>query len=204
MTEYEASCGLCERGSSAYLCDRCSRDTGERLVELPAMFEQMILPKRTGDASGARVRERTGLDRYLDAIDVRTGFDVLITWHGALCADAGRQPPGVPDDPGRRVRAAAEALRGSLSWIASSWPAAGDCAREIADLHRGAATVVGPSLRDVRMGLCPAVHDGVLCGAELRLPQGRQVVRCEWCGATYPPGVWAALKREQGALRQTS
>jgi hypothetical protein len=168
------------------------------------MFEQMLLPKRAGDASGARVRERTGLDRYLDAIVMRTGFDVLIAWHAALCADKGAPPPGLPDDPGQRIRAAAEALRGSLPWIAAEWPAAGDCARAIADLHRGAETIVGPSLRPIPMGLCPAVHDGVLCGAPLRLPARQQVIRCEWCHATYPPAVWAALKTAQKELGEVS
>ncbi len=198
-------CLLCEREMrDGQLCPRCARDLGGCLLELPDMFEQMLLPKRAGDASGARVRERTGLDRYLDAIEARTGFDILIAWHGALCADMGGPPPGLPDDPGRRIRAATGALRSNLPWIAKSWPAAGDCAREIQDLHRGAATVVGPSVRDVPMGLCPALHDGVLCGAELRLPHGQQVVRCQWCGATYPPGVWAALRLAQSGMREAS
>jgi hypothetical protein len=82
------------------------------------------------------------------------------------------------------------------------------CGRCAADLGErleqlpGLYAALGGMLADLpaRMGRCPQEVHGAACGAELLLPQGQQVLRCPWCSATYPPGVWAALKVAQRVL----
>jgi len=196
------NCELCERpAADAYLCDGCTQDTAERLEGLPSLFEQladMLIPQGSPDGGrrGSRLIESPSPD--LDVIDHRAAFAVLPSWHRALFDAPGWPQPstGLADLDGRML-AACMALRASVEWVAASWPAAGDFAREVRDLHDDARSVVGAADLDARMGLCPAVVGGVVCGALLRLPYGQQVVRCDWCSATYPPGVWAALRREQ-------
>jgi hypothetical protein len=52
-----------------------------------------------------------------------------------------------------------------------------------------------PREQGTRIGRCPAQHtDGTLCGAVLRLAHGETVVRCTWCGSSYPPAAWVGLK----------
>lgn len=195
------TCELCERDlrdTAAHLCEGCAADTGERLAALPVLFRrlgEMLVPGRSGDGRGSRPTEAPA-PADLDVIEVRAGFDILVRWQCHLAEARGLPRPQRSDDPGRRIAAAAAALRAELPWIAAN-PAAGQFAAEMQGLHDDTRTVVGQPDLDVRMGRCPTVHRGVACGAELRLPAGQQVLRCAWCGATYPPGVWAALRLAQ-------
>lgn len=193
------NCELCERPTSVdvYLCDGCTQDTAERLQQLPGMFDQlgaMLLPGRTGDGRGTRPTEAPA-PADLDMIIARGEFAALVLWHCRLAEARGHQLV-LAADPGARVAAAAMALAADLPWIVQN-AAAGEFAGAVRDLHAGARSIVGAADLAVRMGLCPTVRDGARCGAVLRLPDRQQVVRCDWCGATYPPGVWAALRREQ-------
>jgi LSD1 subclass zinc finger protein len=196
-----AECELCGRRApaEAYLCASCALDTAERLERLPEMAEELaalLIPGRqAGDGRSSRPVHAPTPD--LDRVTTRYGFGILPSWHAALF-DA----PGWPTPPGRidgfdaRITAACMALRASIEWIAR-WPVGGDLAREVKELFVDTLTLTRGRDLPARMGPCPAVHDGVLCGAPLRLPDGEQVVRCEWCQATYPPGVWVALRRAQ-------
>jgi LSD1 subclass zinc finger protein len=203
------NCGLCERPSPAaanwpYLCRECALDTRERLEALPGIFDQLAEMLGPGGRATDGTR-RGGPMLYsptpdLDVIERRFGFAVLPPWHNALCDAMGRPAPVVTGELGVRMRAACTGLLQHMDWIAAEWIAAGDFAHEVKTLHGGAITVVGEPDLVTRMGPCPAMRDGVPCGAPLRLPDGQQVIRCGWCKATYPPGVWLALKREQAAV----
>jgi hypothetical protein len=206
------SCEMCDRPTGDYLCTRCAADLGERLGQLPALYAAlgtMLAPGRSADSGGrSAAAVEAPLPLRPDVADVRGGFGILPMWARALADDrrlpeltSTRKGIVAPDDLGHRVTAACTALVAAGGWIASSWPAAGDFAREVRDLYDGARSVVGAADLPARMGRCPRQVHGELCGAELLLPQGQQVVRCAWCGSTYPPGVWAALRVAQRALK---
>lgn len=203
------SCELCERpAGDAYLCPSCVQDTVDRLLRLPALYAGLGImltpPAGTGGGRGATLVV-SPLPLVPEVADARALFGVLPTWARAL-ADDRQVPPAVPAGPdlGHQLTAACTALAAARAWIASSWPAAGDLASEVRDLHDDARTILGTPDLDARMGPCPTVIDGAPCGADLLLPHGEQVVRCRWCGATYPPATWAALKREQTAVLAAS
>lgn len=200
------SCEMCDRPAGiAYLCGRCADDLRERLGQLPALHAAlggMLAPERSATGGG---RTATAVEAPLplrpDVVDARAEFVVLEVWARALADDRQKPAPRpAADDLGARVTAACAALGAAVGWIAAEWPAAGDCAREVRDLYDGARSVVGAADLPARMGRCPWEVHGAACGAELLLPQGQQVVRCPWCGATYPPGTWAALRVAQKVL----
>jgi hypothetical protein len=199
-------CLLCDRpAGTAYLCGRCAADLGERLEQLPALYAAlggMLAPTRSADGGGRSASAvEAPLPLRIDVADARGDFAVLETWARALAADQGTQAARpVADDFGARVTAACTALRAAVPWIAASWPAAADLAHETRDLYDGARSVVGADDLPARMGPCPQLVHGQVCGAELLLPAGVQVLTCRWCGSTYPPGVWAALRVAQRAL----
>ena len=199
------SCELCERpAGDAYLCPSCEQDTADRLHRLPVLYAQlgaMLAPASSRDGGRGGTVVVAPVPLRLDVADARAAFSILPTWARAL-ADDRRRPAPTPgaDDLGARVTAACAALAEARAWIAAEWPAAGDLAREVQELHDDARSVVGADDLPARMGLCPAVQDGARCGALLVLSPGQQVIRCDWCGATYPPGVWAQLRREQAAV----
>ncbi|CAG6392745.1 hypothetical protein NMG29_06515 [Streptomyces cocklensis] len=198
-------CEMCDRPAGAdYLCARCTADLGLRLGQLPALYAalgSMLAPGRTADGGRGATLVEAPAPARLDVVDQRAEFGVLEVWARALAADRA-VPVAVPgaDDLGARATAACAALGAAVDWIASSWPAAGDCAGEVRGLFDGARSVVGAGDLPARMGRCPRLVHGAACGAELLLPQGQQVLRCGWCGATYPPGVWAALRVAQRDL----
>lgn len=205
-------CEMCERpAGDAYLCPPCQQDTADRLQRLPALYAalgSMLAPARSTDGGGrGGTLVEAPLPLRLDVADARAQFGILPAWARALADDrqrpeltSTREAVAVPDDLGARVAAACAALAVARAWIAAEWPAAGDLAREVRELHDGARTVVGVEDLPARMGRCPAVVQGAPCGAELLLPTGVQVLNCRWCGATYPPGVWAGLKVAQGRV----
>lgn len=210
MTEYEAGCELCQRpvyGAPAYLCAGCAKDLADHLMALPVLFGQLVeflLPGSRSDTRGARPVEAPA-PLNLGIVDLRTEIAATLTgWHGALYDALGWDPPKPASSLAERVKAAAVALHVNRLWIASSWPAAGDCAGEVRELHRSATSVVGPREQGMRMGLCPTQVDGVRCGAVLRLPPGGAVATCRWCGATYPPATWAALRLAQDEMAEAT
>jgi hypothetical protein len=86
-----------------------------------------------------------------------------------------------------RVRQAARSLGANLEWIASSYPAAGDLAREVRELEGAALSIVGATRdRGRRIGQCVAADaSGVVCGATIRHQRGETVLVCPWCGYVY-------------------
>lgn len=203
-------CELCERpAGEAYLCEPCAADLSERLEQLPALYAAlggMLAPGRSGEGGGGRTAAvEAPLPLRVDVADARADFAVLEVWARALAQDR-QQPHAVParDDLGARVAAACTALAAAVPWIASSWPAAADCAHEVRDVYDGARSVVGAADLPARMGACPQLVHGTPCGAELLLPSGQQVLRCPWCSATYPPGTWGMLKVEQRKAAQAA
>ncbi|WP_329177844.1 hypothetical protein [Streptomyces sp. NBC_01477] len=206
------SCEICERpAGTAYLCARCEADLAERLGQLPALYVSlgaMLAPGRSADSGGrAPAAVEVPLPVRTDVVDVRGGFGILPMWARALADDrrlpeltSPRKRIAAPDDLGHRVTAACTALVAARGWIAASWPAAGDCAREVRDLYDGARSVVGAADLPARMGRCPQLVHGAACGAELLLPAGQQVVVCRFCQSRFPPGVWAALRVAQARV----
>lgn len=199
-------CELCTRPTGdAYLCPPCSADLADRLHALPGLYAAlggMLAPVRSAcDGGRSSAAVEAPLPLRVDVADARHDFAVLEVWARALASDR-QELAAVPaaDDLGARVVAACTALAAAVDWIASSWPAAADVAHEVRDLYDGARSVVGAADLPARMGPCPRDVHGQPCGAELLLPAGAQVLTCRWCGATYPPGVWAALRVAQRAI----
>lgn len=208
LTAVAATCELCERATvlDEYLCTNCRLDTGDRLKAFPAMYDGLTLmlfrtrrpPADDGPRASWPVQSPMP---NTSAIDLRSQFSVLPSWRNALL-DAMRRPgPVVTGDLGTRVVEAVGVLQEHLGWVAREWPAAGDFAGEVRDLFNDMRTVVGEPELAARMGPCPTVVDGKPCGAPLLLPDRQSVVRCQWCGSTYPPGVWLALRRAQDELK---
>jgi hypothetical protein len=209
------SCELCERpAGTAYLCAGCAADLVERLGQLPALYAGlggMLAPTRSADGGGrSAAAVEAPLPLRVDVADARAEFGVLPMWARALADDrclpeltSTRKGIVAPDDLGHRVTAACTALAVAVPWITASWPAAGDCAAEVRVLYDSARSVVGARDLPARMGRCPRQVHGAACGAELLLPSGQQVLRCRWCGTTYPPGVWAALRVAQRLVSAT-
>jgi hypothetical protein len=198
-------CLLCERPlGDAYLCPGCSRDLADRLGRLPALYAalgSMLTPERGSGGGRTAAAVEAPLPLRPDVADQRADFAVLEVWARALAQDR-QQPAPVPagDDLGARVTAACTALAAAVPWIAAAWPAAEDVAREVRQLHDDARSVVGTEDLPARMGRCPQLVHGEPCGAELLLPSGAQILTCPWCAASYPPGVWAALRVAQREL----
>lgn len=196
------NCDLCETQvrDCRRLCPRCAQDTADLLGQLPDMYErlgEMLLPGSRAQHGGGRRPVAGGAPASVSVIDVRAGFSILTTWHGALAQAREWTPPGLPDDGTTRIAVAVAALQSEIKWIAGHWEVAGDFAREVARLHRDTSTVVEPVERGLRAGRCPALVDGRPCGAPLRLPPGGTALDCKWCGSSYPSTEWVALRLAQ-------
>lgn len=202
-------CLLCERPlGDAYLCPSCSADLADRLGRLPALYAalgSMLTPERGSGGGRTAAAVEAPLPLRVDVVDVRAEFAVLEVWARALVQDR-QQPAPAPagDDLGARVAAACTALAAAVPWIAGTWPAAEDLAREVRALHDDACSVVGTEDLPARMGRCPQLVHGTPCGAELLLPAGAQVLTCPWCQARFPPGTWGMLKVEQRKAAQAA
>lgn len=197
------NCELCNEPTAGYLCRACELDTADRLERLPEMFDDLAtlgIRGRALEATRRGSRPAFSPTPDLKPMAIRWGFNILPSWHSVLAEDSGWPMQhtgfalGGEDD---RILGACIALRASAAWIAAAWPAAGAFAEEVRDLFDDVRQVLRLPDLPRRMGPCPAKHDGVLCGAPLQLPRGQQVIRCAWCEATYPPGVWAALRSAQ-------
>lgn len=213
-------CEMCSREIEGYLlCSGCTRATLIRLKRMPELYAAlaMLLPpagREQGQGGGSRSAEAPmpiseplltlrGPGGIVGALeDWQTALaEDLEDWRGQLTAAR----PAIGGSIETRISSAVGKLVTNLEYIAASWPAAGDFAREIRDLERGVLSMISPPVREsVRMGKCPAKPGGVLCGSVLRLPVGETILRCAWCRASYPSGTWAALRAEQDELVVTS
>ncbi|WP_051820650.1 hypothetical protein [Streptomyces zaomyceticus] len=200
-------CQLCEaRETDAYLCTGCTRALAKQLLRMPSLYRALaafLPPAARGSQHGGHAQAVDGalpVDEHV--LDLRGPGGMVATlesWREAL-HDARRWPtPTLGVSIPNRVGSAAAALHHSLDWIVQHWPAAGDLAREIRDLHGAAASVVHPRLaeeRGTRLGKCPAIDpSGAVCGAILRHYPGERAVTCRWCGCAFEPHEWEALRK---------
>ncbi|MGW1278038.1 hypothetical protein ACWD4V_13940 [Streptomyces tsukubensis] len=197
-----ATCGLCEGDAEdGQLCRGCTKATAVRLDALPDLYDALgaFLAPRIGERTGRGSRS-SGLPVSEPVLNLRGPGGILGVaedWLAAVRADRNMTAPTHAGSAEARLRAAVRGLLGNLPWIATSWPAAGDFARELRALTADVLSIVdprGPDERGTRLGHCQAVHDGVLCGSVLRLLPGEKAATCRWCGTAWPPATWVQLK----------
>ncbi|MFI1678814.1 hypothetical protein [Streptomyces sp. NPDC020607] len=187
-----ASCGLCERDlEHGYLCPGDILALAERLERMPKLYEALgaFLPPAARPAvdrvSNARADAPLPVNEAV--LDLRYGGIALVleSWRADVQSERGWGQPAVEGSVERRVLAAARWLGMSLEWIAASYPAAGDLAREVREMEGAALSVLGVD-RGRRIGHCVAVDpSGVICGAPLRHYQGQKRIVCRWCRCVY-------------------
>jgi LSD1 subclass zinc finger protein len=211
-----SNCELCgqQQADGAYLCDPCATTLGQQLAALPLLYRDLayeLVPlgsnwPRGNGGHGTRADAPMPLVEHPLVLRGPGGIvGVLEDWRAALHDDRGWSAPVVPAGIEPRIRAAARALTANLPWIAAGWPQAGQFAQEVRDLYREVTSITAPAERPgLRIGYCPAVYDGVLCGAVLRLPRGTDTIACAWCRAEYPQRLWAWLRNVQDDLVQAS
>lgn len=198
-------CGMCETPiEHGHLCTGCTRALADRLHRMPRLYDALagfLTPAVRPGGEGRAGRAHAPLPVSETVLDLRGPgglVGVLEDWWRALQRDRGMQPPRAYGTIEGRIRRAALALARNTPSLAAEWPAAGDLAREIRDVERSVASIVGAinRPRGQRLGPCPArFDDGTLCGAILRLQPGETVVTCPWCRSAYPPAMWAGLKK---------
>lgn len=201
-----ASCGLCDRAlEDGYLCPADVLALAERLERMPKLYralEGFLAP--AGHQGAEHVSSgRTGVALPVNeaVLDLRYGGIALVLegWRSDVQRVRGWGEPAVAGTVERRVVAAARWLGMSLEWIASSYPAAGDLAREVRELEGAALSIVGalPD-RGRRIGQCVAVDaSGIVCGATLRHRDGETRLVCPWCTCVYGPEDFLMLAQLQ-------
>jgi hypothetical protein len=204
------NCLLCDgamAGAPGYLCPGDTAATLERLKAMAGLYVALgafLAPGRRGsDHGGSTARVDAPLPVCEPVLDLRGPggmVSILEDWRSALHEALGWSQPVPRGAFEERVRRAAKGLGDNVLWIGSSWPAAGDFAREIRDLHRDVTSIVAPSDRGRRLGNCPTIDEsGAVCGAVLRLGEGESAATCRWCGASWAPELWPALRLAQQA-----
>jgi hypothetical protein len=186
------TCELCGNAADGYLCNRHRQQLAARLEELPALYAEVgecLVPRQHGWGEIVATKSAAGPrspinEDVIDTVNWGRAAEVMRSWRAdvrrARWPHRGAPPPGSLAEDCRW-------LAREVEWIAASYPAAGDLAREVGDLDRQARTVVGdPEPRPQRLGLCVAVRDdqGTVCGAVLSRLPGEQL-RCRWCGTAY-------------------
>ncbi|MDG9705559.1 hypothetical protein [Streptomyces sp. DH37] len=197
-------CGLCERelhtdAAEHHLCPGCTNATAERLDRMPKLYAALAaFLHSTGRRPelGRTTPVEAPIPVSEPALSLRGPggiVGVLEDWRSAMQHDRGWGQPAATGTTERRVTVAARALSMNLDWIAASWPMAGAFAEEIRDLERSVVSIVNPPVKTTRVGYCPTVVGGEQCGAVLRATAGTALIRCRWCGTSYPPETWLAL-----------
>lgn len=183
------------------LCVHCTTTLTAQLQQLPRMYEALGGHLAPGSSTGQGRGGKGGpapLPLRVDVLDLRGEFNAVSAWLSAVHDARRLRTPRLAGDALTRLHTAVAGLLAHMPWIVATWPGAGDLAQEIGELHRNASSVVDPDPRPRgrRIGHCPAAYeDGVICGAVLTLRPGEQVVSCHWCSASYPPALWAGLKK---------
>lgn len=201
-----ASCGLCERDlEHGYLCPGCTLGTAQRLERMPKIYAALagfLNPASratTEFVSSSHANATLPVDEAV--LDLRYGGIALILegWRSDVQRVRGWGEPAITGDVEERVRRAARWLGMELSWIADTYPAAGDLAREVRELEGAALSIVGATPdRGKRIGNCVAVDaSGVVCGAVLRHHSGETRLVCPWCTCVYEAGDFLMLKTLQ-------
>lgn len=186
------TCELCGNAASGYLCNRHREQLAARLEELPTLYAEVgecLVPRRSGwgeiVATKAAAGPRSPIDEdVVDTVNWGRAAEVMRLWRTDVrrirWPHRGAPPPGSLAEDCRW-------LAREVEWIATSYPAAGDFAREVETLETQARSVVGdPAPRPQRIGLCVAETDGegTVCGAVLSRLPGDPLV-CRWCGTAY-------------------
>jgi hypothetical protein len=202
-----AACGLCDRAlEDGYLCPGDTLALAERLGRMPKLYEALagfLAPvsappgERVSGSGGSRLPVNEAV------LDLRYGGIALVleSWLSDVQSCRGWGEPVVVGGMEHRVRQAARSLGANLEWIASSYPAAGDLAREVRELEGSALSIVGVTReRGRRIGQCVAADaSGVVCGATIRHLPGETVLVCPWCGYVYEEREFLTLARLQPA-----
>ncbi|MGW4040448.1 hypothetical protein ACWEIM_29935 [Streptomyces sp. NPDC004778] len=185
------------------LCVPCTNRLTAQLQDLPRLYEALAPHLAPSMATGQGRGGKGGpvalpVNETVLALRAPGGMaDVVYGWLSAVHETRGLRVPKLTGDALTRLHTAVAGLLAHMPWIVV-WEHAHDLAEEIGDLHRNVSSIVDPDPRPRgrRIGHCPAAYeDGVLCGAVLTLRPGEQVVSCDWCTATYPPALWAGLKK---------
>lgn len=197
-----ATCGVCERQLvDGYLCPADVLALAERLDRMPKLYKALgafLAPAVRGASERASGGASVASLPVNEAVlDLRYGGIALVleSWRSDVQACRAWGEPAIEGGVERRVLAAARGLGMNLEWIAASYPAAGDLAREIREMEGAALSIVGalPD-RGRRIGQCVAADaSGVVCGATLYHRAG-EPLRCDWCGCGYPPETWLQLR----------
>jgi hypothetical protein len=186
------TCELCGNAASGYLCTRHREQLAAGLRELPTLYTEVgecLVPRRSSWGEIIATKSAAGpqspIDEdVLDTVNWGRAAEVMRLWRTDV--RRARWPHRGAPPPGSLTEDCAWLAR-ELEWIAATYPAAGDLAREVRELECQARTIVGDPLpRPQRLGVCVAVTDdqGTVCGAVLtRLPG--ELVRCRWCGTAY-------------------
>ncbi|MFF1685954.1 hypothetical protein [Streptomyces sp. NPDC058254] len=201
-----ASCGLCERDlPDGYLCPGDTLALADRLERLPKVYAALgaflAPPIRQGGERVSSGHTAPALPVDEAALDLRYGGIALVleSWRADVQSVRGWGQPAVEGSVEHRVRVAARSLSMNLEWIAASYPAAGDLAREVREMEGAALSIVGalPD-RGRRIGQCVAIDpSGVICGAVLRHHPGETKLVCPWCTCVYESRDFLMLKTLQ-------
>ncbi|MEW2518152.1 hypothetical protein [Actinacidiphila alni] len=210
------NCLLCEQpqDGNAYLCGGCTATLGQRLAAMPILYRDLaeeLVPlgsnwPRGNGSHGTQAEAPMPLAEEPLVLRGPGGIvGVLEDWRTALHTDRGWPPPRLAPGVEPRVHAAVKALTAALPWIAAEWPAAGEFAREIADLYRSVTSITSPAERPgVRVGHCPNIVEDQPCGAVLRLERGEDTIVCPWCESSFPQRLWPWLRNVQAELGAAS
>ncbi|MFF8458545.1 hypothetical protein ACF06T_28905 [Streptomyces albidoflavus] len=200
------TCDLCNCATSGYLCTRHGEELAARLRALPALYAEVgefLVPRRSGwgdiVATKAPAGPRSPINE--DVLDT-------VTWARATAAIHARRAevrrlrwPHRGSAPLPNLAADCQWLAQEVDWVMAQYPAAGDLAREVAELTSQARSIVGdPEPRRQRLGYCVALVGGEeVCGAVItRLPDETRLT-CRWCGTTYGPQDYLTLRHFQPA-----
>ena len=200
------TCGLCGRDlEDGYLCAGDTLALAERLERMPKLYAALagfLSPAARASAEFVS-RSHTAPALPVDeaVLDLRYGGIALVLegWRSDVQRVRGWGEPAAEGSVEGRVRRAARWLGMELSWIAASYPAAGDLAREVREVEGAALSIVGAAPdRGKRIGNCVAVDaSGVVCGAVLRHHNGETRLVCPWCTCVYGPEDFLMLKTLQ-------
>ncbi|MGW2044664.1 hypothetical protein ACWCPF_05705 [Streptomyces sp. NPDC001858] len=185
-----SACELCgEEAGGRYLCERHTVELAVRLLQLPALDDELVMhlvpaaagitEAVTGRGSGPRSPINEGV---LDLMRANRAAQVMHSWR----VDVQRERwPERSAPPPAGLAADCRWLGMELDWIVASYPATGDLAREVRDLEAELRSLGAEPARP-REGRCIAVTDdrGTVCGAVLSRGPGN-VVRCRWCRTEY-------------------
>lgn len=198
-------CEACGRDlEHGVLCPGDTLGLAERLERMPKLYAALagfLAPasappgERVSGSGGSRLPVNEAV------LDLRYGGIALVleSWLSDVQDARGWGQPAIQGSVEDRVRRAARSLSANLEWVASSYPAAGDLAREVREMEGAALSIVGAAPdRGRRIGQCVAVDaSGVVCGATIRHLRGETKLVCPWCGVVYEERDFLTLKTLQ-------